>query len=386
MRYGSCGTNDHQCDENDRYDGMKKILLVCLIFPMFIINAYALDIENEAALEFGADRLYDVLDEEEKNISGKLSLDGDYDTSGAMARLWKNFLEKLVLELKNSVEFITALVALCLLGAFASSLCTQKTASVAVEVIACASAAAYMLGNVDGIVNQTVDAMYRLSDYSKAALPVVFTAAAAGGAVSSSAAKFAAVSFALDVLMSISQKLIVPLVYSFLAITLANAMFSNPILSAVQKLCKWAASTMMTGMTIAFTTYISMVGAIGSAVDTAAVKTARSFISGTLPVVGGMISDASAMVLSAAGVVKSCAGVFGLIAAAAICAGPFALLSVKMVLLKGVAAVADSMESGRLSMMFSGIGTAMALLLGLLGSCGIMLFISFTAGLKAVSI
>ena len=365
---------------------MKKLILICLMLPLFMINAYGLELEDEAAREFGTDRLYDVLDEEEKRISGKLSLDGSYDTSGAMARLWRNFVQQLVSELESSVKFITALLAICLMGAFLSSVCTQKGAAVALEITACATAAAYMLGNVDSIVSQTVEAMYRLSDYSKAALPVVFTAAAAGGAVSSSAAKFAAVSFALDILMSISQKLIIPLVYSFLAITLANSMFSNPILSCVQKLCKWAASTLMTGMTIAFTTYISMVGAIGSAVDTAAVKTARSFISGTLPVVGGMISDASAMVLSAAGVVKSCAGVFGLIAAAAICVGPFALLSVKMLLLKGVAAVADSMESGRLSMMFSGLGTAMALLLGLLGSCGIMLFISFTAGLKAVNI
>jgi len=66
--------------------------------------------------------------------------------------------------------------------------------------------------------------------------------------------------------------------------------------------------------------------------------------------------------------------------------GPFALLSVKMLLLKAVSAVADSMDNKSLSALFSGLGSAMALLLGLLGSCGIMLFISLTAGIKAVSI
>ena len=46
-------------------------------------------------------------------------------------------------------------------------------------------------------------------------------------------------------------------------------------------------------------------------------------------VVGGMVSDASAAVLAAANLIRNCAGVFGLVAVCAICAGPFAVLSVR---------------------------------------------------------
>ena len=368
---------------------MKKYIILFLMlisFPFLMLSAHAEDIYNEAAAEFGADGLDEMLSREEKEIMGELKLDGSYDTGGALARLWRSFISSLVEEIRNNLKYCTGLIAIALLTAVGSALCTSKNISNFIEILGCGSAATLMLGSMDSIVSQTVEAMYRLSDYSKAALPVIFTASAASGAVTSSAAKFAAVSFALDVLMSISQKLIIPVIYAFLALTLSGAMFPNPILNGIQKLCKWAAGTMMTGMTLAFTTYISMVGAIGSAVDTTAVKTARSFISGTLPVVGGMISDASAMVLSAAGVVKNCAGVFGLISVAVMCAAPFALLSVKMLFLKAVSAVSDSMESKRLTALFSGLGSAMGLLLGLLGSCGIMLFISLTAGIKAVSI
>ena len=104
-----------------------------------------------------------------------------------------------------------------------------------------------------------------------------------------------------------------------------------------------------------------------------------------LPVVGGMMSDASGAVLAAAGVIRSCAGAFGLITVCILCAGPFAVLSVKMLILKAAAAVTDSMQSPRLSALFSGVGSAMGLLLGLLGCCGIMLFISMLAGMKAVT-
>ena len=362
------------------------LIFIVILFPIFVQPAHAEDIYAETSEELGADKLDDMLSKDEKEISGELRLDGSYDAGGALARLLKSFVAKLVAELKGNLEYCTVLVAIALLTTMASALCSSKDIASFIELVGCGSASVLMLGSMDSIVNQTVDAMYRLSDYSKAALPVIFTASAVSGAVTSSAAKFAAVSFALDVLMSISQKLIIPVIYAFLAMTLSSSMFPNPILTGIQKLCKWVAGTMMTGMTLAFTAYINMIGVIGSAVDTTAVKTARSFISGTLPVVGGMISDASAMVLSAAGVVKSCAGVFGLVAVGIMCAGPFALLSVKMLLLKGVSAVADSMDSGRLSSLFSGLGSAMALLLGLLGSCGIMLFISLTAGMKAVNI
>jgi len=368
---------------------MKKffvLVFVVILFPIFGISAHAEDIYAETSAAFGADTLDDILSRDEKEIIGELKLDGNYDAGGALARLWRSFLSSLVDEIRKNLDYCTGLIAIALFTAVGGTLCSSKNISNFIEILGCGSTAAFMLGGMNSIVSQTVDALYRLSDYSKAALPVIFTASAASGAVTSSAAKFAAVSFALDVLMSISQKIIIPVIYAYLALTLSSSMFPNPILNGIHKLCKWAAVTMMTGMTLAFTTYISMVGAIGAAVDTSAVKTVRSFISGTLPVVGGMISDASAMVLSAAGVVKNCAGVFGLIAVAVMCTAPFALLSVKMLFLKAVSAISDSMESKRLTSLFSGLGSTMGLLLGLLGSCGIMLFISLTAGMKAVSI
>ena len=98
----------------------------------------------------------------------------------------------------------------------------------------------------------------QLSDYSKAALPAIFTAAAACGAVGSASAKYAATCLALDVLMSLSQKLIIPLVYSYLALAVAGSVFPNYLLSNTAKLTKWMAVTVMTAMTIAFSAYIGM--------------------------------------------------------------------------------------------------------------------------------
>ena len=83
--------------------------------------------------------------------------------------------------------------------------------------------------------------------------------------------------------------------------------------------------------------------------------------------------------------IRNSAGVFSLIAVGAMCIGPFALLSVKMTLFKAAGAIADMMPNSRLSSMLRDTGTAVAMLLGLLGCCAAMLFVSFTAAIKAVS-
>ena len=119
--------------------------------------------------------------------------------------------------------------------------------------------------------------------------------------------------------------------------------------------------------------------------DAAAVKTARSVISGALPVVGSIVSDASAAVLSAAVIVRNCSGVFGLISICSICAGPFALLSIRMLLFKAVAAVSDAVENKRLQALFTAVGTTAAMLMGLLGCSAIMLFLSFSAAMQVVT-
>ena len=377
------GGNKH--DKDDRRDRVKRILIFLLIMPCFFLRAYADDLLEYSAEIFETDRLESGLSEEEKSISGSPKLDGSYDVGGAIRRLWNSFIHKAYDELRSNLKYGAALIGIALCCAFGSSICRGGSIAEYIELLGACAAAAFLINGVDSIVTETVDAMYRLSDYSKAALPVVFTAAAAGGAAGSAGVKFAAVSFALDVLMSISQKLIIPAVYAYIALTTSNAVFPNAILSGMSRLTKWAAATLMSGSTIAFTAYMSVTGVMSTAVDAAAVKTTRTLISNTLPIVGGMISDASAMILSAAGIVRSCTGAFGLMAVCVICAGPFAVLSIKMLVIKAAAVVSESIQCGRMSSLLNGISGAISLLMGLLGCCGIMLFISITAGMKAVA-
>ena len=365
---------------------MRVFLLVLLLIPGFTVPAYAEDIYEQAADETGIYAIEDQLPEEARDISGSLKVDGSYDTENALERLWNSLIDKIKGELGENIKTASALIAISMLCALSGSLCSGKPIKEYINIAGCCAAAVSLLGSVDSIVGETVAALNQLSDYSNADLPAMFTAAAACGALGSASAKYADTCLDLDVLMSVSQKLIIPLVYSYLALAVAGSVFPNSLLSNTARLTKWIAGTIMTAMTIAFSAYIGMTGLVAGSVDAVAIKTARTVISTTLPVVGGIISDASGAVLSAASVIKNSAGVFGLIAVCALCAGPFAVLSVRMLVLKAAAAASDMVPNSRLSGLINSVSTAMGLLLGLLGCCGIMLFISRMAGIKAVSL
>ena len=182
---------------------MRTLLLILLFLPAFGGVAYAEDIYQQAAEDTG---IYAVeeLPQELRDISGALKVDGSYDTGSALERLWKSFRDSVRRELGENLRSASALVAIAIACALSGSVCSGKAIKEYINIAGCCAAAVSLLGSLDSIVSQTAAALNQLSDYSKAALPAIFTAAAACGALGSSAAKYAAVCLALDVLMSLA--------------------------------------------------------------------------------------------------------------------------------------------------------------------------------------
>lgn len=364
---------------------MRKLVLMLLLCPLFFTSCRADGLYSQAGDMTGIRQVEDALPEEQREISGELSTDGSYDTGGALARLWKRLVRDAAEQLKDSLRYASGLVAVAALCSVAGALAAGKAVPEYINIAGCCAAAMMIAGSMDSVIVEASSALDRLSDYSKAAMPAIFSAAAACGAILSASAKYAAVCLAIDVMMSAAQRFIIPMIYAYLAVSFSAALFDNPLLKAAARMTKWCATTAMTAITIAFSGYITLTGLIAGSTDATAVKATRTVISSTLPVVGGIISDASAVVLSAASIIKNSAGTFSLIAVCALCVGPFAVLSVKMLVFRAAAAAADMLPGGRLAGLINDAGTALGMLLGLVGCCGIMLFISIMSGIKIVT-
>lgn len=349
---------------------------------LFISDAAA--DETTAAFEVG--EMENALTEEERSITGNISNDGRYDAGGAIERAVRNAAEKATQRIRDELHIFLELLVIAALCACASAVNHDDKTAKLVSIAACASAAVLTVGRIDGIVNEASQALFRMEDYSHAALPVVFTAAAAGGAPASSAAGYAACCLAIDVIMRLSHEMLMPLMGCYLALSISLSILNSAILEAFLRLTKWAVGTMLSLSVLAFTSYIAIAGTVAGSTDAVAVKTAKTVISTVLPVVGGMISDAASVVLSSAGLIKNTAGVFGLVSVLALCAEPFVTLLARFFLFKLCASAADMAVGTGLSRLLDNIASAVAMLVGMVGAGAIMLFVSFTAAIKTVGV
>jgi len=133
-----------------------------------------------------------------------------------------------------------------------------------------------------------------------------------------------------------------------------------------------------------FTGYIGITGVISGTTDAATLKVAKMTISGAVPVVGGILSDASEAVLVSAGLVKNAAGIYGMLAVAAVWIRPFVKIGAHYLLLKGTAGFCGIFGSKKTTDLISDFSSAMGLLLGMTGSVCLMLVISTACYMKGV--
>ena len=133
-----------------------------------------------------------------------------------------------------------------------------------------------------------------------------------------------------------------------------------------------------------FTTYISITGVVSGSTDAAALKATKVTISSVVPVVGGILSDASEAVLVTAGLMKNAAGVYGMIAVLALFLNPFLRIGLQYLLLKATAALGGIFSVKEMSGLAEDFGTAMGLLLAMTGSVCLLLLISLFCFMKGM--
>lgn len=238
------------------------------------------------------------------------------------------------------------------------------------------------LDGVGSLIELADSTICELSEYGKLFLPVITMALAAQGAVTASTALYAGTAMFNTFLGSLLTRTVVPLVWCCLILSLSGALTGQKMLLAFKKELKtfvtWCLKTTLT----AFTLYLSITGVISGTTDALALKTAKTAFSTFVPVVGGILSDASEAVLVGAGVVKNTVGIYGIFAILTIFLRPFLRIGVHYLLLRltcSVAAVFSEDAVRELCEDYTGI---LALLLGLTGAMCLMLFISFLCFLR----
>lgn len=241
-----------------------------------------------------------------------------------------------------------------------------------------------LLENSKSLIQLGTRTVTEISEYGKLLLPVMTTAMAAQGGFTSSAALYGGTAMFLNILSSMISKLLVPLVYLFLALAVAHGALGDELLKRARDFLKWLSIWSLKSILYVFTGYMGITGVVSGTTDAAALKAAKLTISGVVPVVGGILSDASEAVLVGAGVVKNTAGIYGILAVIAVCIGPFIKIGIHYLMLKFTAVLAGVVGSKPMCGLVEDFSGAMGLVLGMTGSVCLLVLISTVCFLKGV--
>jgi stage III sporulation protein AE len=225
----------------------------------------------------------------------------------------------------------------------------------------------------------------QLSTFSKALLPTLAAATAAAGAVSTATFQQVTTVFFAELLLSLIEDLLLPLVYLYIGTLTAAGCLPGSRLQGIAEGLKKVITWILTTTLLIFTVYLSAARVISGAVDSTAVKVTKAAISGVVPVVGGIIADASETVLAGAGLLKNTIGVFGMLAILAVCAYPFLQLGIQYLLYKLTAFLAGAVGTPGLCKLIDGLGGAFGLVLGMTGACALLLLVSVLSSVAAVT-
>ena len=240
------------------------------------------------------------------------------------------------------------------------------------------------VGSLDSLMGLGAETIGELNRFSKALLPTLAAATAASGAVTTATVQQVTTVFFVDLLLNLVDGLLLPMVYLYTGALAAAACLPESRLGAIAEGLKKILTWMLTTALLVFTVYLSVARVISGAADGAAVRVTKAAISGVVPVVGGIIAEASETVLVGAGMLKNTIGLMGMLAILAACAYPFLQLGVQYLLYKLTAFLAAAIGAPGLCKLIDGLGGAFGLVLGMTGACALLLLVSVLSSVAAV--
>lgn len=266
-----------------------------------------------------------------------------------------------------------------------SLLCSEEAKSKkTVLLVGVVGISCLLLSPAKALINTATDTIGQISEYGKLLLPVMAAALAAqGGSTTSTAIYTGTVAFDAF-LTGLIHTLLVPMVYIYLLLSVVHGAVMDQTMKRMRDLIKSVMSWALKIILYVFTGYISITGIISGTTDQALLKAAKMTISGAVPVVGSILSDASEAVLVGAGVVKNSVGVGGMLVVIAITVVPFLRIALQYLMLKLTAAICGLFGEKPITDLVGDFCGVMGLLLGMTGAVCLIFLISMVCFLKGV--
>lgn len=362
---------------------MRKIIFILLAALLLCAPVRAAeDTTARQGAALGADTLPQALDADVRAQLRDVSPVTGGDFLKTLSGIVSDALTGALGGTREAAKTLCALLAAVILCAMAENF-GAGAAGRAVTIAGALAVTGVCTAGLQTMFGLAADTLDRVCNFTTLLLPVLSAAVTAAGAPSTGAALYAGSMLFMDVLLTLIRRLLQPLVYAFAALAAADCAVGQGKLAKLRELIGWVIAASLKGVMYLFTAYLTLSGVVTGASDAAGARAVKAGLSAALPVVGGIVSDATESVLAGAGAVKAAAGAFGLLAVLAMGLFPFLRIGVQYLTLRVAAAAGGTVGSGGLSGLISQLAAAMGYMLAMTGCALLMALICCTCFIKA---
>ena len=314
---------------------------------------------------------------------GEAFMPDSYDTfAEGLIYVLRKAIDKINPSLSAACGTCLSLVAVMVLTSLVRGIAKEQEQTIG--LVSSIMISCLLLQQSGTFVRLSRDVITEISSYGKLLMPVMAAALAAQGGTTASAGIYAGTVFFDSLLTAVASKLIIPLIYIFITLSIARSALDNNGIKELLSFVKWLITWLLKGTLDIFTGYITITGVVSGSADAAAIKATKIALSGIVPVVGNIISDASETILISAGLMKSAVGIYGLLATITLCIGPFIQIGAQYLLLKATAALCRVISGEKTTALIRDFSAAMGFLLAMTGVMCLILLISTVCFMRSV--
>lgn len=315
--------------------------------------------------------------------SGRKDMPRNTDSFGdGILELISNGLNYLIPELKNAVLISIRILGIVLLASILQNVSSMSKNMC--EMVGNLGIAVSLLSHTGTMISLGLETVEEITAYGKLLLPVLASTLAAQGGIVTSGMLYAGTAMFNSIISSCSVSVLVPGIRLFLAVSIVNSVIGEEVLKRLADVIKSACVWFLKIVMMVFTTYLGITGVVSGTTDVVTLKAAKVTISSVVPVIGGILSDASEAVLISAAMAKNTVGIYGILAVFSIALQPFISLLSNYLVLKLTSSICSVFGSKTTIALLDGFTSVMGILLAITAGGCIMALISTVCFLRSV--
>ena len=373
---------------------MKKAVIVLTIMVWCMLSCFEVSAENGEISEeelytqqyetVGADTLINDLPMEIREQLEEIGITSPtwqelngLSFSDIVKTVTDTVQEQAVTPFNVLIKIMGIIVLISLTDALENAM-TSQTLKTVMNGVSVMTVSVVLIRPLSEVIGYAVNIINVSADFMLAYIPIMVTVMLSSGQAIQGAGNYAIVTGAGTVISQISKNMLVPLLHTFLGMSVVSGISQRINLGGfcelIYKIIRWVLTFVMS----MFTAILTMQSIIGVSGDTAGVRATRFAISSFVPLVGGALSEAYQTVRSCMGMLKSGIGVFSIIATALMYMPCIVSCLLWLTAVNISVAMAGVFNAGQIGNLLRSIATVISTLTAILLCCMMIFIISST--------